>query len=518
MKKQITSIFWKAVLLSLLFVTCIPSTITATEVIYAEELSGADSLTEHEDLFNPIGLFDGSVSNVTRTGENGMLTLEHPSGIGSLYLLFDSLPGIYTVTDNTSGVVHTVGTDDYYHQFLDLTALFEKAPASVTLDFRESGITIMEIRAFTAGEVPEDIQRWEAPADGKTDLILFSTHGDDEQLFFAGLLPYYAGEMGHQTGYEVQVVYMTDHRADSPHRIHEMLNGLWSVGVRNYPIYQDCPDFLIKNDMAATYAAFENLGFPRQRLLGYVVEQLRRFRPLVAVGHDINGEYGHGMHMVYADLLMEAVTIAGDPTQFPQSAEQYGLWDTPKTYLHLYEENPIVMDWDQPLQVFDGMTAFEVTQQLGYPCHESQFSDFAWYLSWYDTAKQVPHYSPCNYGLYRTTVGLDIEKDDLFENLTCYAQQARLEEEKRLEEERLEAQRLEALRLEEEARLEAQRQEQLHLEEERRLQEEERQQNAAATQQAYDSLQETLHTGMLICCGFIVLFILLLILSRYRKP
>jgi LmbE family N-acetylglucosaminyl deacetylase len=47
--------------------------------------------------------------------------------------------------------------------------------------------------------------------EGGADLVLFSAHGDDEHLFFAGLLPTYAEERG----YRVQVVYLTDHRNDT---------------------------------------------------------------------------------------------------------------------------------------------------------------------------------------------------------------------------------------------------------------------------------------------------------------
>lgn len=85
--------------------------------------------------------------------------------------------------------------------------------------------------------------------------------------------------------------------------------------------------------------------------------------------------------MVYADLLMEAVEISGDPQYSPELAQTYGAWDVPKTYLHLYPENPILMDWDQPLASFWGMTAFQVSKDIGFACHQSQYNDFAWYIT-----------------------------------------------------------------------------------------------------------------------------------------
>ena len=244
------------------------------------------------------------------------------------------------------------------------------------------------------------------------------------------------------------------------------------MGVRAYPVFGSFADFR-KDDKEATYRIYKGTyGLSKDDLLSYVVEQVRRFKPLVAVGHDPKGEYGHGMHMVYSELLRESVTAANDPARFPESAEKYGTWEPKKVYLHLYEENPIVIDYDQPLERFGGMTAFEVTQKLGFPCHESQYDYFKGWLyggGKITLASQIKKYNPCKFGLYFTSVGEDVQKNDFFENLLTYEQQeqqrlaeeaARLEAERLAAEEaaRLEAERLEAERLAEEAaRLEAER-------------------------------------------------------------
>ena len=377
-----------ALLLSLLMlITFLPAAAHAQQAA-AEDISGAGIVTDHGGIPSVNALFDGKLLSGKAANADAFLTLEHDKGIGSLYFLFDAPSGGYTITDNKTGITVNAGENGFIHDFVDLSAYFEATPTSITVRFPQEGVRIFELFVYTPGEVPETVQKWQTPADGKTDLLLFSTHGDDEQLFFAGVLPYYAGQLG----YQVQVVYMTDHREKDPHRMHEMLNGLWAVGVTAYPVAGSYPDFLIKHDMAATYSTFAVYGHSREDMLGFVVENLRRFKPKVAIGHDINGEYGHGMHMVYTDLLMEAVTITNDAGYYPESAEKYGLWDTPKTYLHLYKENEIVMDWDIPLERFGGMTAFEVTQQLGYPCHVSQFQDFAWYHYAAKTAKDVVKY------------------------------------------------------------------------------------------------------------------------------
>ena len=349
----------------------------------------------------------------------GELSFQNEAGIGSMYLVFD-VPCSFTVQDMENGRSYTQRNQGYLHVFTDLEANFGYAPREISVRFSEA-VWLAEVQVFSSGEVPNTVQRWEQPHNGSADIVLFSTHGDDEQLYFAGLLPYYAVERD----LKVQVVYMTNHvTLDGSVRQHEMLNGLWAVGVHAYPVFGTFPDFKIMS-LEGTYEEYENLGFSHTDLLQFVVENVRRFKPLVAIGHDLDGEYGHGMHMVYADLLTQAVTLSADPQAFPQLAERYGVWDVPKTYLHLYPENPIVMDWDQPLESFDGMTAFAVTQKYGFPSHLSQ--QFELYTHWLygeegeiTQAAQIETWSPCFFGLYRSTVGEDTQKNDFMENLSSY--------------------------------------------------------------------------------------------------
>ncbi len=387
----------------------------------AADLSSPECVTGQEGIPSADSLFDGNTTQALSIPEGARLTLSHSQGIGSLYLIFDVECSPYTVTNNTTGESQTFGTQGFLHEYLDLREAFGAVPISVTITFGAGKTLLNELSLFSPGKVPSYIQKWDAPREGKTDLILFATHGDDEQLFFAGMLPYYAGEKG----YEVLVVYLTDHRNTGTLRCHEMLNGLWAVGVTTYPVFGRFGDYYSRSKSSA-YALHRNAGETRDALLGFVVEQLRRYKPQVAVGHDpTGGEYGHGQHRMYGELLSLAVTAAGDPQACTETAGLYGLWDVPKTYLHLWPENQIVLNWDQPLDRFSGMTAFQVTQELGFPCHKSQYWGFAWYIANYARAADIPRYSPCRFGLYRTTVGPDTGKGDLFENLTAYSQQDR---------------------------------------------------------------------------------------------
>ena len=441
----------------LVFAVCFLFSLAASlAAVGAEETpTEAVELTASASIVCP----DGSVSALTDSREDtytalpagAAVTITSETGIASLYVIFDRICGAWTLSDGTTEIL--CGTNGYLHEFIDVAERLGHSPNSLTLTFAERDCSLSEVHLFGDGAVPSWVQIWEPPCE-EADLLLFSTHIDDEHLFFAGVLPYYAVERA----LDVQVVYFTD-PFQYHERPHEQLNGLWTVGVRHYPLSGDYVD-MRSYSSAEAYAHQKSFGFTRDDMIRSQVELLRRFRPQVVVGHDINGEYGHGQHMINCETLMEGLDLAADASYDPDSAAQYGVWDTPKAYIHLWEENPIVMDWDVPLESFGGRTAFQVSQE-GFRCHKSQI--VFWLGGWMfgnngsiTKASQIATYSPCRYGLYRTTVGPDVEGGDMFENISrSYAEireeAARQEEEARLEEIRRQE---EAARAAEEARLE----------------------------------------------------------------
>lgn len=410
-----------------------------------------------------------SADSVTVKSVNG-------EAFGSLYIIFDRIYGDWQLTGSDSeGKIYTsdCGKDGFLHEYVDVESKLCGGLTELTLTFEAGQASLSEIYAFSSGKVPDWVQIWQPPCSN-ADLLLTSTHVDDEQLFFAGLLPYYAGEMG----YAVQVVYFTDpfKYHDRPH---EQLNGLWTVGVRNYPVCGDFVDKLSETSEQA-YKHQEKYGYTKDDMIKFQVEMIRRFKPHVVVGHDINGEYGHGQHMINCETLMEALPLAADSGYDAESVAEYGVWDVPKTYIHLWDENKIVMDWDKPLEKFGGKTAFQMSQE-GFWCHKSQH--WTWFYEWIygkdgkkiTKATQIRSSSPCKYGLYRTNVGLDTGIGDMFENIPMsYAEieqaEREREEKERLERERAQSEALaaESRRVEEESkRLESEIAESLRIEAEK---------------------------------------------------
>lgn len=404
-------------------------------------------------------------SDTYRTVEaGGCVRISREDAISAIYIEFDRIPESYILTNGDTGESIICGENGFLHEFIDVAQAFGSLPGEVELSFEEETV-IADIYAFSDGELPDWVQMWEPPCE-EADLLLLSSHSDDEQLFFAGILPYYAVERN----LKVQVAYVIQHfevnGSRNHQRPHEQLDGLWTVGIRNYPVMSDFPDLYAESKDRDTAfkqasAVFHAQGITYDDFVAYITECLRRFKPLVVVSHDLDGEYGHGTHVLCSAALTEAIGYAADESRYPESAEKYGIWQVEKTYLHLYAENPIIMDFDVPLESLGGKTAFEVTQE-GFSCHKSQH--WTWFYKWiYGTAEKpvtraadIKKYSPCKYGLYDSRVGADIVGGDFFENVISYEQRAILaekeaQEKKRMEEERLRLEEEERRRLEEEA-------------------------------------------------------------------
>ena len=426
----------------------------------AVEAQYGDASVEGEGFSHPGNLCDGSRTAVASADGPARVTVTREGGIAGLYIEFDRIPQPWTLSSPAAGESVSCGEDGFLHEYVDVSALEGGLPEQVVLDFPE-GAAIGELYVFSQGTLPDWVQRWQPPCQ-EADLLLISSHADDEQLFFAGVLPYYAVERQLQVQVAYVVQYFEGGYADH-RRTHEQLDGLWTVGVRNYPVMPEFPDLYAESKdretaLSQALSVYGAAGYTYEDFVEYLTWCIRRFRPLVVVSHDLDGEYGHGTHVLCAAALGDALGWAADPARTLRSGEELEPWQVEKTYLHLYPENQIVMDWDTPLESLGGKTPFQVTQD-GFACHESQH--WTWFYRWMygasgspiQRAADIRSYSPCLYGLYDTQVGPDLVGGDFFENVESYAQRAQAEAERLAEEERLAQERAEAER---QAQLEAQ--------------------------------------------------------------
>ncbi len=315
---------------------------------------------------------------------------------GYLYVCFATMPDEWRVeVKDEAGEWTTLvqGGTDYMHTVVELGgATHFRLWAGFS---KSKALQINELFVLNQGELPDWVQVWE-PTPEKADLMVLAAHPDDELIYFGGLLPTYATEQGKAT----VVVYMTDSNTT---RMSELLNGLWEMGVHSYPVVGPFYD---------GYSSSLEQGYekwPKRQARAFVMEQIRHYKPDVMVTHDVKGEYGHGAHRVCADVALYCVENSMRLDVESSSATEYGLWTVQKLYLHLYGDDPLVMDWNVPLASLGGRTGLQAAQDA-----------YAWHVTQQNTDFTVTDegpYSCALFGLAYTTVGEDVARNDLFENV-----------------------------------------------------------------------------------------------------
>ena len=372
---------------------------------YADELTGNFILSNGGDVS---ALTDDSHYSVVNfnNGDTITITSTNNSSISGIYITWDSKAVPWTLKTDSGDI--SCGNNGFLHEYVAI----DNGSSKVTINIPADEMRISTIRIFSQGELPHDVQVWNPPCE-KADIMVVASHADDEILFFGGILPTYA----YVHDADIQVVYMSHFWHGQKVREHEKLDGLWESGIRNYPVCGNFED-LYSEDIATAESQYNY-----NDMVNYLISEIRRFTPQVVVTHDVNGEYGHGFHMLTSKAVREAVETAGDATVHSESATTYGAWDTPKLYLHVYEENKIRLDLRTPIEEdYLKRTALDIAI-AAYKEHVSQ--QWCWfYVS--DDYK----YSCADFGLYRTLVGADTT-DDILCNIKTYKVQA-AEEEARL--------------------------------------------------------------------------------------
>ncbi len=373
--------------------------------------SSAESIHD-ENTYSSLGLSAGTE-----------ITINCDTPMDGLYIVWDSLVPQWEM--KIDGETYTFGEYGFIHEYVKLP----KQTNSLTIivpngsDLGDlggvypGGVRISDIYAFPDDNLPSYVQLWEPPTEN-ADILVISTHADDEDIFFGSVSPIYAGERG----LDVQVVYFVQHWETEKIREHEKITGLWLAGVKNYPILGDFPDA-----WSTSYEEAATLINPDDAI-SYITDSIRCTHPQVIVTHDIDGDYGHGQHLLVVQSTITAIDLANDSTYNPESVEKYGTWETSKLYLHLYNADQydgeyVKLDLRSPLDNFDGKRGIDVARQA-YLCHQSQ--------QWCDFT--IDDYGPRNisaFVLYKSNVGSDVNNDDLMENLISYKeQQAAIEAER----------------------------------------------------------------------------------------
>lgn len=329
------------------------------------------------------------------------IAITAPEGkpIAGLYVCFGNMPEsweIQTSDDGKDWFTAVPGDTRFLHAYVALPQPAQHVRLVVTSE-KKTALRINDLFVLSEGDLPDWVQVWQ-PTEEKADILFLSTHPDDELIFFGGAIPTYAVEQQRK----VVVAYFT--RSNTT-RSSELLNGLWHMGVRTYPVIGNFKDSYAKN----LKAAYKTAG-GKGKVNEWIVGLYRQYKPEVVVTQDTNGEYGHKQHMMIADAAQNCIALAANEDEFTASTIAYGTWQVKKLYLHLYPENQITFDWTVPLKSMNGATGIELAEEA-YTLHKTQAS------SGMSVTETGTKYDNRVFGLAFTTVGEDVRKDDFLENI-----------------------------------------------------------------------------------------------------
>lgn len=329
-------------------------------------------------------------------GEHLTVRAEDKRPLGWLFLRFSGVPAPFSVTE-LDGAGETLRVNELAPAELSMPVALGENCVSAVICCETEQLFMSEISVYSAGTLPENVPVM-SPSIEKTDMLIITTHPDDEWLFLGAVYPIFCREQGH-TG---TFAYIT---TPSWGRLHEALNGLYSAGVRNFPYFLGFKDI----DRSAPEA--QKAEFTEEAVVLSLVRLFRRVRPLVVVTQDpVKGEYGHWQHILGANAAFKAVTLAGDPSYDPETAEEYGVWSPLKLYQHMITDNGIVLDCTSPLSSYGGQNALSVAK-AAYKYHKSQQR-----YSFTPSVKAGNYGDLRLYGLTYSAVGPDTG-NDMFENI-----------------------------------------------------------------------------------------------------
>ena len=188
------------------------------------------------------------------------------------------------------------------------------------------------------------------PLPDQAAVLVISAHPDDEGIFFGGALPYYSRVRNLPT---VLISATSGDYALAPEvREQEMRNAAAIYGVQYEPLFPRFRDYWFGTGPDGTNRTFDlwndgvldngDAAQGRVKTANYLATQIRRLRPEVVLGHDLEGEYGHGNHRALALATADAWAIAGDASVILLDEQGLALapWTPSKMYLHLYDEQP----------------------------------------------------------------------------------------------------------------------------------------------------------------------------------
>ena len=241
---------------------------------------------------------------------------------------------------------------------------------------------------------------WE-PQPEKVALMAVVAHADDEFIHFSGVLPYYSKVKKLPALFILMTTQIGTWKGHPVNRTEDQQCACWDYGMKNLPIIAPFEDCCYKESLTKNYEVWGG----RENVQGYLVAQIRKYKPDVIVTSALDGDYGHPNHMMCPLNLIEAFDKAGDPEIFPEQLDSLEVWQPKKLYIPRYPayEEAWAHEWKKYPEL-DNMTPVEYANEVGYKCYKAH-------------GQRRRAVEGIKYGLYSTTVGQDSLKNDFFENI-----------------------------------------------------------------------------------------------------
>lgn len=342
-------------------------------------------------------LTDGKLSTGwTPESDTDQLTVELPESRAAGLIAFKWSAGVRNYTlecyDRAGELLETIEAN-YSYDMYSTTHTLSQSVARLVLTTNNLTASVAEVRVYEQDKVPTLVPQW-SESNKKADLMVVSAHQGDELLYFGGLIPSAVGQ-----GKNVELVYLSTADRD---RLDESLSAMWTAGLTNAPVYLG-----FEEDDVRKYEDAVN-AWDLETAVSALVERIRATQPDVLVTHNVNGEDGDTQHSYTATLVRRAVLLAADPASYPDSYAKYGAWEVRKLYIHQYEANTVLLDYDAPLEGLGSLTAAQ-TAELAFGKYAS--------LSKRSITRYNEEFQASSYGLIASTVGEDVKKSDLFEHI-----------------------------------------------------------------------------------------------------
>ena len=221
-------------------------------------------------------LTDGMYNTRVSYADGEKVSVSCGTEIGCAFIAWQSMPSKVSIAwmdKEGKTIANEEWTPARLDDYIDVS---QPGVCGYTLTFQKA-CSVSELGAYTAGELSDDLPRFEAPLK-KPAVMLITGYPGDELACFGGLLPSLIN-----MGVPVQVVYINPYNRN---RQEECLRTLWKLGMRNEPIFLDTAG-IRSLDSTVLKSTLEKNGEVSKKLLNV----LESCCPSVIVTHGKNRQF-----------------------------------------------------------------------------------------------------------------------------------------------------------------------------------------------------------------------------------